>query len=84
MVLLLQSDITDRIMAEAQLSAVSEAQLAMLGQMFPRHVLEHLVVHAPTAAGRAVGGAMRAQAQLARSHPNVTVLFMGAECEGCG
>eukprot|EP00798_Chlamydomonas_sp_ICE-L_P019967 gene19967-26677_t len=65
--LLLQTDISKRTEIDMQLSAVTEAQLDMLESMLPRHVLESVVTgHSST----------YDLTQLARSHSNVTIMFM--------
>uniref|UniRef100_A0A7S3VP31 Guanylate cyclase domain-containing protein n=1 Tax=Dunaliella tertiolecta TaxID=3047 RepID=A0A7S3VP31_DUNTE len=69
--LLLQTDITSRAVLESRMAALTESQLAMLEQMFPRHVLEYMVTKQP--------GQQPVQAEtvshLASSHENVTILF---------
>ncbi|KAF5842811.1 hypothetical protein DUNSADRAFT_4695 [Dunaliella salina] len=69
--LLLQTDITSRALLESRMASLTESQLAMLEQMFPRHVLEYMVTKQP--------GQQPAQADtashLASSHENVTILF---------
>jgi hypothetical protein len=42
MLLLLQVDITSRALMEARMAALTETQLTMLENMFPRHVLEFM------------------------------------------
>ncbi|GAX78698.1 hypothetical protein CEUSTIGMA_g6136.t1 [Chlamydomonas eustigma] len=41
--LLLQADISLRVERELKLAALTEAQLSMLEQMFPRHVIEYMI-----------------------------------------
>jgi class 3 adenylate cyclase len=72
MVMLLQRDVTEQVAAERALTAMTETQLNMLQQMFPRHVLELLL-------GKGLGGLVgegRAATSLARSHDSVTILFL--------
>eukprot|EP00798_Chlamydomonas_sp_ICE-L_P023213 gene23213-30429_t len=65
--LILQSDITSRAELESHMAELTEAQLRMLENMFPRHVLEHMVaMQEPTSDLSA----------LAISHTNITILFM--------
>ena len=42
-VLLLQTDITARAQMEMRMAALTESQLTMLENMFPRHVLEYIM-----------------------------------------
>ena len=42
-VLLLQTDITVRAQMEMRMAALTESQLTMLENMFPRHVLEYIM-----------------------------------------
>ncbi|GFH19270.1 guanylate cyclase domain-containing protein [Haematococcus lacustris] len=71
MLLLLQTDISTRAELEARMVALTESQLAMLEQMFPRHVLEFMV-NPPSGPGNPAAGDMTS---LASSHENVTILF---------
>jgi ubiquitin carboxyl-terminal hydrolase 48 len=72
-VLLAQRNITERAQLESSLSELTEAQLAMMSQIFPRHVIEALSV------GNKEDLDIELVAKMARSHMDVTVLFMG-EC----
>eukprot|EP00798_Chlamydomonas_sp_ICE-L_P012791 gene12791-16050_t len=65
--LLLQTDITNRAELERRMAALTEAQLSMLENMFPRHVLEYMVT---------ANEPSNDLSALARSHSEVTVLFM--------
>mmetsp|Transcript_30292 Transcript_30292/g.78652 ORF Transcript_30292/g.78652 Transcript_30292/m.78652 type:complete len:935 (-) Transcript_30292:619-3423(-) len=79
--LLLQTDITSRAELETRMAALTESQLAMLEQMFPRHVLEYMVAkqHSHNSPDLPVRLPSPSQApnanQLASSHENVTILF---------
>ncbi|GAX76114.1 hypothetical protein CEUSTIGMA_g3557.t1 [Chlamydomonas eustigma] len=66
-VLLLQTDVTARAVMEMKMTALTEAQLTMLENMFPRHILEFVM---GTALPQANLG------DLARQHEQVTILFM--------
>lgn len=68
---------------EKQLAALSESQLGLMSQIFPRHVIELLA-----SAGNEEAFAAHINS-LARSHDQVTVLFMDivgeyhCSCGGC-
>ena len=66
-VLLLQTDITTRAIMEQRMAALTESQLSMLEEMFPRHVLEFIMGAAPPEA---------TLGDLAYQHDDVTILFM--------
>eukprot|EP00798_Chlamydomonas_sp_ICE-L_P007328 gene7328-449_t len=67
-ILLLQTDITARTELEMRMAALTEVQLTMLEQMFPRHVLEFMLGPGSHATDQ--------QGHLATSHSDVTILFM--------
>ena len=66
-VLLLQTDITSRAIMEQRMAALTESQLSMLEEMFPRHVLEFIMGAAPPES---------TLGDLAYQHDDVTILFM--------
>ena len=66
-VLLLQTDITSRAVMEQRMAALTESQLSMLEEMFPRHVLEFIMGAAPPES---------TLGDLAYQHDDVTILFM--------
>ena len=68
--LLVQRDVTERAQLENTLSELTEAQLAMLSQIFPRHVIEALSM------GNSDNISVEQVAALAHSHRDVTVLVM--------
>ena len=41
-VLLTQTDVTSKIVAEAQVEELTEASVSLLELIFPRHVIEHM------------------------------------------
>eukprot|EP00798_Chlamydomonas_sp_ICE-L_P005955 gene5955-33531_t len=65
--LILQTDISTRAELEMRMAELTEAQLTMLENMFPRHVLEYMV------AAQEPNSDMTA---LAFSHSNITIMFM--------
>lgn len=75
MLLLLQTDVTVRAKMEKSMAAASEMQLLMLGEMFPRHVLEYV---AQATKNREVCPWERIPgvSKLAKKHDGVTILFM--------
>lgn len=42
-VILMQSDVTARVHMERALADLTEAQLQLLEQIYPRHIIEHMV-----------------------------------------
>ncbi|KAG1653710.1 hypothetical protein FOA52_004270 [Chlamydomonas sp. UWO 241] len=75
--MLIQMDVSVRAEMEERMTALTEAQLTMLEQMFPRHVLEYMIgdtmsVGDPDAAP----GVHAPPRSLAASHSGVTILFM--------
>lgn len=64
-----QTDVTNRVVMEDLLIEMSEGQLEMLSEIFPRHVIEFLSLHGLTCSPELIGS-------LARNHRDVTVLFM--------
>ena len=68
-ILLIQTDVTNKVVMEDLLVGMSEDQLGMLGGIFPKHVLEYLFFHRDRRDPALMG-------QLARNHRNVTILFM--------
>lgn len=72
-VLVMMTDVTARCQLELRLMQLTEAQLYMLEQLFPRHVLE-LIAHS----GLGGPGAMTAEIpDVAELHELVTVMFGG-------
>eukprot|EP00798_Chlamydomonas_sp_ICE-L_P028018 gene28018-31118_t len=65
--LILQTDITIRAELETRMAELTEAQLTMLENMFPRHVLEFMV---------AAQDPSQDMSALACSHDGVTIMFM--------
>ncbi|KAL6753635.1 hypothetical protein V8C86DRAFT_2722988 [Haematococcus lacustris] len=66
--LLVQRDVSERARLERNLAELTEAQLSMLSQIFPRHVIEALSMGAEIDVDTI--------ARLARSHCDVSILFM--------
>ncbi|KAJ9529772.1 hypothetical protein QJQ45_014550, partial [Haematococcus lacustris] len=66
--LLVQRDVSERARLERNLAELTEAQLSMLSQIFPRHVIEALSMGAEIDVDTI--------ARLARSHRDVSILFM--------
>ncbi len=67
--LIVQRNVNERAQLESQLGELSEAQLGLLSQIFPRYVIEQL----------GLDGALNVAnlAQAARSHTSATIMFMG-------
>lgn len=42
-IMLVQTDVTARVELENKLADLTDAQLSMLEQLFPRHIIEHLL-----------------------------------------
>ncbi|GAX78705.1 hypothetical protein CEUSTIGMA_g6143.t1 [Chlamydomonas eustigma] len=74
MMLLLQMDITQRVEMEARMAVLTETQLSMLDQMFPRHVIEYMIK--TSRFGSVDTAAFGQEDGLARHHQGVTVMFM--------
>ncbi|GAX73391.1 hypothetical protein CEUSTIGMA_g844.t1 [Chlamydomonas eustigma] len=68
-ILLVQTDVTARMQMETTLADMSEGQLSLLSTIFPRHVVEHLSLTDLSALPSHFGS-------LARSHDDVTILFL--------
>jgi hypothetical protein len=66
---LTHKDVTRRTALEQMVAAMSEAQLALLSEVFPRHVIELLARGQPPAAEQL--------GHLAASHEGATILFCG-------
>ncbi|KXZ43582.1 hypothetical protein GPECTOR_86g375 [Gonium pectorale] len=85
-ILLVQTDVTGKVVAERHLAQVMEAEHRLVEQLFPRHILQ-FITEEWTSAGRAPaalgpsGSSLRWQpvlrdcTPLATSHPEVTLLF---------
>ena len=68
-ILLIQTDVTSKVVMEDLLMGMSEGQLKMLGGIFPRHVIEFMSFTDEKQRLETIGG-------LARDHPHATILFM--------
>lgn len=67
-ILLLQTNVTARVELENRLADLTDAQLSMLEQLFPRHVIEYMLSNKH-------GYNTRNLTHLAHQHDNVVVLF---------
>lgn len=67
-ILLLQTNVTARVELENRLADLTDAQLGMLEQLFPRHVIEYMLSHKH-------GYNSQNLLHLANQHENVVVLF---------
>ncbi len=67
-ILLLQTNVTARVELENRLADLTDAQLGMLEQLFPRHVIEYMLSHKH-------GYNSRNLTHLANHHDDVIVLF---------
>jgi hypothetical protein len=70
--LLLQTNVTARVELENRLADLTDAQLGMLEQLFPRHVIEYMLSHKH-------GYNSRNLTHLANQHDDVIVLFTDGE-----
>jgi hypothetical protein len=68
-VILMQSDVTQRTQLEASIVELSEAQCSMLSSVFPRHIIEFLSLIKMESIPAHI-------AEVARTHENVTIMFM--------
>ncbi|GAX81550.1 hypothetical protein CEUSTIGMA_g8978.t1 [Chlamydomonas eustigma] len=69
LLLLVQTDVSERIHMETLLGNMSEGQLSLLSSIFPRHVVEFLSANDLSQLSAHFGS-------LARSHNHVTILFL--------
>eukprot|EP00798_Chlamydomonas_sp_ICE-L_P026549 gene26549-18316_t len=67
-IMLVQTDVTPRVELENRLADLTEAQLSMLGHMFPRHIIEYMLARVPK---QGTSG----MKDLANTHDQVSVLF---------
>ena len=67
-VMLVQTDVTARVELENKLADLTEAQLNMLEQLFPRHIIEYMLSRTPSKISRNLR-------DLANTHEQVMVLF---------
>ena len=68
-VILMQSDVTQRTRLEASIVELSEAQCSMLSSVFPRHIIEFLSLIKMESIPAHI-------AEVARTHEDVTIMFM--------
>ena len=66
--MLVQTDVTARVELENKLADLTEAQLNMLEQLFPRHIIEYMLSRTPSKISRNLR-------DLANTHEQVMVLF---------
>lgn len=66
-VMLVQTDVTPRVELENKLADLTDAQLSMLEQLFPRHIIEYMLARLPTKVGKNIKG-------LANNHEKVRAL----------
>lgn len=62
--MLVQTDVTPRVELENKLADLTDAQLSMLEQLFPRHIIEYMLARVPNR----VSNNMR---ELANTHEQV-------------
>lgn len=67
-IMLVQTDVTPRVELENKLADLTDAQLSMLEQLFPRHIIEYMLARVPSKVSRNLRG-------LANTHEQVMVLF---------
>lgn len=77
--MLVQTDVTPRVELENKLADLTDAQLSMLEQLFPRHIIEYMLAREPSK----VSNNMR---DLANTHEKVRqgARGMGWECVSWG
>ncbi len=66
--MLVQTDVTPRVELENKLADLTDAQLSMLEQLFPRHIIEYMLAGVPSKTSRNLR-------DLANTHDRVMVLF---------
>ncbi|KAL6761031.1 hypothetical protein V8C86DRAFT_2545790 [Haematococcus lacustris] len=67
-IMLVQTDVTPRVELENKLADLTDAQLSMLEQLFPRHIIEYMLARVPSRGARNLR-------DLANTHEKVMVLF---------
>ncbi|GAX81027.1 hypothetical protein CEUSTIGMA_g8462.t1 [Chlamydomonas eustigma] len=67
-IMLVQTDVTPRVELENKLADLTDAQLSMLEELFPRHIIEYMLAREPSRGNRNLRG-------LANMHDKVMVLF---------
>jgi len=67
-IMLVQTDVTARVELENKLADLTDAQLSMLEQLFPRHIIEYMLARVPNKGDRNLR-------DLANMHEQVMVLF---------
>lgn len=50
--MLVQTDVTPRVELENKLADLTDAQLSMLEQLFPRHIIEYMLARVPSRVSR--------------------------------
>lgn len=50
--MLVQTDVTPRVELENKLADLTDAQLSMLEQLFPRHIIEYMLARVPSKVSR--------------------------------
>lgn len=73
-VMLVQTDVTARMELENKLADLTDAQLSMLEQLFPRHIIEYMLARVPNKGDRNLR-------DLANMHEQVCVRGMGGHAE---
>ncbi len=76
-IMLVQTDVTPRVELENKLADLTDAQLSMLEQLFPRHIIEYMLAGVPSKNGRNLR-------DLANTHDQVMVLFCDVVGERLG
>ena len=71
-IMLVQTDVTPRVELENKLADLTDAQLSMLEELFPRHIIEYMLARDPSKGNRNLRG-------LANMHDKV-----GGEVAGVG
>jgi hypothetical protein len=74
--MLVQTDVTARVELENKLADLTDAQLSMLEQLFPRHIIEYMLARVPNKGDRNLR-------DLANMHEQVWVWVWECRC-GCG
>jgi hypothetical protein len=75
-VMLVQTDVTPRVELENKLADLTDAQLSMLEQLFPRHIIEHMLAKLPTKVGKNIKGLANNHDKVRRTPETASVLLM--------
>lgn len=80
MLVVAQTDVSGRMEAETRMTELTEASLALLELIFPRHVIEYMALNTKPAAPGAAPSDLK---ELATKHDKVTLMFAGEPVHAC-